>query len=223
MDKSVPQKAFIFDLDGVLIDGEPLWEKAKKEIFVDLFGKEIYIKMRPSVGISMEGIYERAVQLGAKVTQQQVFKAFEKYALAIYSTTPITEGINNLGHLLIHKKYAIGIVSSSPKHWMNLVINRLSFKNDISIVISLKERGDLKQKPAPDGYLEAIKQLRATPSTTLILEDSNGGIASAKAAGAHVIGLRQNLIPGYVQEGADMYVDTVDEVILIVKNFNPSH
>jgi len=48
------------------------------------------------------------------------------------------------------------------------------------------------------------------------LEDSNPGIASAKAAGAFTIGLRQNLIDGYQQVGADAYANTIDEVIALV-------
>jgi len=51
---------------------------------------------------------------------------------------------------------------------------------------------------------------------TIILEDSNPGIASAKAAGAFTIGLRQNLIDGYQQVGADAYANTIDEVIALV-------
>ncbi len=99
---------------------------------------------------------------------------------------------------------------------MQLVIDRLKFKDDLSIIISLDEREDLDHKPSPDGYLEAIKVLDTTPSSTIVLEDSNPGIAAAKAAGAYVVGLKLNLLPGYIQTGADMYVDKIDEIARIL-------
>ncbi|HSW88764.1 MAG TPA: HAD family hydrolase, partial [Candidatus Saccharimonadales bacterium] len=83
---------------------------------------------------------------------------------------------------------------------------------------SLDKRSDLPHKPAPDGYLEAIRMLGSTPQSTIILEDSNAGIASAKAAGAFVIGLRENLVEGQSQNGADIYADNINEVISIIKN-----
>ena len=83
-------------------------------------------------------------------------------------------------------------------------------------MISLEERKDLAHKPSPAGYLEAIKTLGVTPESSIILKDSNAGIASAKASEAYTIGLKQNLVKGYNQEGADIYADTVEDVIKIV-------
>ncbi len=219
MSKTISQYAFIFDLDGVLINNEPLWEKAKKEMFTELFGLSIYTKLGSTVGVNITAIHERAVKLGTKVSLEQLYDAFTQHAAPIYSKTPITDGISELGQKLIQYNYAIGIVSSSPRDWIDLVIDRLIFKKSIAVIFSLDKHPELKQKPAPDGYVEAIKQLGATPSTTFILEDSNTGITSAKAAGAYVIGLRQNLVEGYLQKGADVSVNKVEDVYEIVKNF----
>ena len=62
-----------------------------------------------------------------------------------------------------------------------------------------------------------IKLLGVTPNETIILEDSNLGIESAKKSGAFVIGYRGNLTPGYIQKNADTYVDTIPEVVTILK------
>jgi mannitol-1-/sugar-/sorbitol-6-/2-deoxyglucose-6-phosphatase len=211
-------KAFIFDLDGVLINNEPIWEIEKRTIYQNLFGGKIYKELGSTVGLNIPGVYQKAVALGAaNVSEKDVYNAFSSKADPIYQNTPITKGINELGKLLLQKQYAIGIVSASPREWMEMVINRLSFKNAISVIISLEERKDLEHKPSPAGYLEAIKTMTASPESTMILEDSNTGIAAAKAAGAFVIGLRQNLVEGYKQEGADMYADTVEDVIGFVQ------
>jgi beta-phosphoglucomutase-like phosphatase (HAD superfamily) len=220
MSEKSERRSFIFDLDGVLINNEPYWEKHKKELFAVLFGEEISSKMGSTVGLNMQSIYERAVALGATASEQQLRDSFHKHALSIYGTVPITEGVNELGELLVRDDYAIGIVSASQLVWMNLVINRLTFRESIDIIISLEERKDLPHKPAPEGYLEAMRGLAVSPSSTIILEDSNAGIASAKAAGAYVIGLKQNLLEGYKQEGADRYVNTVEEIFPLIKSFS---
>jgi HAD superfamily hydrolase (TIGR01509 family) len=207
-----PAKAFIFDLDGVLINNEPAWEHAKKAIFTGLFDQEVYEQMGSTVGLSLDATHARTVALGGKKTKEDIHEAYREHAPTIYGETPITPGIQKLGEELVQRDYRIGIVSASPLDWMKLVIARLNFRDDIGVVISLEERTDLEHKPSPDGYSEAINSLQAIPASTLILEDSNAGIAAGKAAGAFVIGLQQNLLEGYVQHGADVYVAHVDEV-----------
>lgn len=65
-----------------------------------------------------------------------------------------------------------------------------------------------------------MKALEASPESTVILEDSNSGIKSAKASGAYTIGLKQNLVNGYIQEGADAYAETMADVIDIVSRLS---
>lgn len=62
-----------------------------------------------------------------------------------------------------------------------------------------------------------MRVLASTPDNTIILEDSNSGIKSARASGAYTIGLKQNLVDSYVQEGADDYAKTMTDVIELVK------
>jgi HAD superfamily hydrolase (TIGR01509 family) len=206
----------MFDLDGVLINNEAKWEKIKKEIFTEIYGKDIYLKLGSTLGIGIGPIHKKAIRLGAKAPFKNLENAWHKYALKIYKETSITDGIEKLGKALVENDYGIAIVSASPKSWVNLVINRLSFRKNIAAVISLHDRPDLKHKPEPDGYLEAIKFLKSHPSKAFVLEDSNVGIQAGKNAGARVIGLRQNLIKGYVQKGADIYVNKVEEIIKII-------
>ncbi len=210
------QKAFIFDLDGVLINNEPLWEIEKKKVFTELLGEKVFSILGPTTGLDINTIYAKLVGLGATISRDEMHSIFSKKALTIYRDTPITQGIQELGVKLVSHSYALGIVSASPKEWMDLVIQRLAFKDSLSVVISLEERKDLAHKPSPDGYLEAIKKLNSLPESTTILEDSNTGIAAAVASGACVIGLKQNLITGYEQTGADIYAETVDDILSIV-------
>jgi len=185
-------------------------------MYVDLFGDEVVRKMGSTLGGNMEGIYELAKQQGSTVTKEEVIQAFYARANRIYSTAPIPEGIDELLNVLRKRNFQVGIVSASPKEWIDIVLKRLRNKEVITHIISLFDRSDLAHKPEPDGYLEAIKFFNTIPENTIVLEDSNAGIASAKASGAYTIGLKQHLVPGYEQEGADIYANSINDVIKIV-------
>jgi beta-phosphoglucomutase-like phosphatase (HAD superfamily) len=209
--------AFIFDLDGVLIDDEQIWEEEKRKLYPKVFGKYVADRLGSTLGVNMDEIYERALSYGAQVPKDELISAFYKIATTVYRTAPIPGGLDDLVAFLKSQNFVIGIVSASPLSWITTVTKRLSFENDIALIISLHERPDLAHKPAPDGYLEAIRTLKATPASTIILEDSNGGIKSAKASGAFTIGLQQNLAKGYKQVGADAYAATTQDVIDLVR------
>ncbi len=208
-------KAFIFDFDGVIIDIEPSWEKVKKEMFPRILGKDVYEKLGSTVGVSISGTYNKARELGSTVTKEELTNAFHQNARRIYQDVPITPGIQDLLTTLRKEEYKIGLVTASPLEWITIVLKRIPYMK-FDFFLSAYERKDIPPKPAPDGYIEAMKFLNATPQSTCILEDSNAGIASAKASGAFTIGFRQNLIKGYEQVGADVYADTMEEVIKIV-------
>lgn len=212
-------KAFIFDVDGVLIDCEPAWRKFEEDYFSAQFGKEIYKKIGLTVGLSMQQVYKKAILSGAQIEEKQFEEGFFKTAPHIYATSPIPKGIDALGKMLLQHGFLLAVVSQSPKEWIDILVNRLTFKENIKRAISLNGRHDLRQKPSPDGYIETMKILDSTPKTTIILEDSNSGIAAAKAARAYVIGFQGNLIPGYKQTGADEYANTMDNVIKIVERW----
>lgn len=210
-------KAFLFDMDGVLINDEAIWEAKKQKMYSRLFGEEIHRKLGSTLGLNMDGIYERAAVAGTNVPKDQFMREFYDQAGDVYSTAPIPEGTHELAEALFGMDYHIGIVSASPLSWITAVTKRLPFEDKIELIISLHEREDLRHKPEPDGYLEAMKAFEVTPNNTIILEDSNSGIKSAKASGAFTIGLKQNLVDGYVQEGADAYAATMRDVIELVK------
>ncbi|HSW79628.1 MAG TPA: HAD family phosphatase [Candidatus Saccharimonadales bacterium] len=211
-------KAFLFDLDGVLINDEAIWEERKQRMYPELFGKDVHKKLGSTLGSNIDDIYARATAAGTDVSKEKFVNEFYKLAGDVYSTAPIPDGTAELAEELVSMGYKLGVVSASPLSWITTVTKRLPFENDIELIISLMERDDLKHKPHPDGYLEAMKALGSSPETTIILEDSNPGIESAKASGSFTIGLKQNLAPAYVQEGADAYADTMIDVIELVKS-----
>jgi mannitol-1-/sugar-/sorbitol-6-/2-deoxyglucose-6-phosphatase len=211
------RKSFIFDLDGVIIDSEPAWDREKAQIFATLFGEITPKKIGQPRGLSMGAIYEHAVlQLGLKNRphEQKLFlEMFHRSGDKVYQEAALTHDLEHLVEVLQQGGYAIGVVSAAPAKWIQMALDRSSLRNRVDVVISLEDRGDLRHKPAPDGYREAITRIHGRPEATVVLEDSNTGVASAKAAQAYTIALTCNLTPGYVQTGADEYVDTLLDVV----------
>ncbi len=213
-------KAFIFDMDGVIIADESKKKEALNEVWPTLVGEKVASVFRIPVGQTPLSIYSEAVKHGATISEEQFMEEFQKVALRIYNESPITTDMDKLGEYLLANGYKIGVVSSAKKEWMEIVFKRLAFGDKINAIVSINDHTELKPKPHPGGYIEAIEELGATSDTTIILEDSNSGIQAAKGAGAYTIGLTANLLPEYTQHGADIYANNVDDIIAIVEKWN---
>lgn len=207
-------RAFIFDMDGVLVNSEPLWHPVKQRIFSVLVGKEKADVVVPQlVGRSISQVYDTAVSLGAVISQQEFFNLFNTEALShIYLHAPLTEGVRELITYLKEYSFLIGLVSASAPQWIDIVIDRLGVRSDFSSILSLYDHRTFAQKPAPDGYRETMRLFNTTPNSTIVLEDSNTGIQSGKAAGAYTIGFSGNISSDYLQHGADAYANSMKEV-----------
>lgn len=210
-------RAFIFDMDGVIVDSENAWKTHGKGFFEQLVGEEIAQKVGDLIGLTVREAYEKSVHHGLSMPKEEFSKAFNEKAAYVYSKASIAPGVNELARKLVELGFKLAIVSSSGQIWINHVLPRLSFNEKLSYIVSINDRPDIKPKPSPEAYLEAMDKLNATAQTTIILEDSNRGIQAAKATGAYVIGFRRNLVPGYEQKGADAYVDSMEQVGKLVE------
>lgn len=211
-------KAFIFDMDGVIVDSETIWLQREEKFLTELLGRKIYLKIKDVLlGSTIKAIYEKAQENGYQIDFKDFVARYDKEAMDIYKQAKINPEIDTLTELLISLKFKIGLVTSSRKSWIDQVLPKLKNFQAFECIISIGERKDLRSKPAPDGYLEAIKTLRSVPEKTIILEDSNKGIASAKASGAITICLKEYLPAGYIPTGADIYFEKLSDLIKILE------
>jgi len=205
------QKAFLFDMDGVIIDSERVWGTIEANLMTGMFGKEIYTALKKTglTGSNLNSIHAQAVKLGATIPREEYLGRFNEAAQYVYRHAPLTEGIEEFAKELLKQNFKLGLVSASPLNWIEMMFKKMSIRDSFTCVISLHERNDLQPKPAPDGYREAMNIIQAPPSKTLVLEDSRHGINAGLAAGAFTICLRQNWPDGYEAKGADLYVDSL--------------
>lgn len=209
-------RLFVFDMDGVLVASEKSWIEDEADFYVKLFGKEIASKIGDVVGASIEEIFQKAKRLGSPVTREEYDRKNDETGIRVLHRCPISEGADELADYLVKHDWQIALLSSSPMHWIEGVLRRLPWRGKLAMVLSLNAHKTLRPKPAPDGYLHLLKTLHADPRKSVALEDSNPGIASAKAAGLFTIGYREHLPVGYEQRRADVYVKNMKDVISII-------
>jgi HAD superfamily hydrolase (TIGR01509 family) len=213
-------KAFIFDMDGVLIASIEVWRRHIESVWPDLVGPEVAAVCRVPVGQTPVSVYAEAVKHGSKVSKEAFLEKFNELAVKVYQEAPFTDGVDALADYLVGKNYKIGLISSAPKPWMDMVLARLAFASKFNAVVSINDTSHLLPKPHPGSYFEIMEKLEVNSDTSIILEDSNSGIQAAKSAGAFTIGFTTNLLPEYTQHGADTYANTIEEIIQIVEDFD---
>jgi HAD superfamily hydrolase (TIGR01509 family) len=207
-------KAFIFDMDGVVIDSESVWSTYEQQFLPKLMGEDIYLKVKSEIlGNSVSSIYAIASRYGLQINKKQFEQTYDYYANKVYKQATITNGINDLIEKLVAEDYKIGLVSSSRQNWIDLVLPRLKRSDCFEFILSLDIGMDIEPKPSPAGYIKAIKALNATPETSMILEDSNKGVAAGKSSGAMTICFREHLPADYISKGADMYIEDLTVLI----------
>lgn len=211
-------KAFIFDMDGVIVDSETLWLEGEKKFLTELLGKVVYEKIKGNLlGSTIKVIYEDAKKNGYRKSFASFAARYDMEAEKIYAKAPINKNVDILIEKLISLNFEIGLVTSSRTSWINQVLPKFKNFKAFKFILSLGERDDLRSKPFPDGYLEAINKLGSTPKKSIIVEDSNKGIKAAKASGALTVALKQFLPPGYRQEGADLYLNSLLDLIKVLE------
>mgnify|MGYP001569030699 CR=1 FL=1 len=208
----VMNPTIIFDMDGVIVRSEQLWNDQEPAYFARILEPSIAQQLIGNTrGLAESLIYEKAKELGHTGTKEDFFSGYDVLAQTIYREAPITIGIDSLIATLAMFGVRLGLVSSSPKNWINIVLDRLKHGTAFEFVESVNDHPELAPKPAPDGYVAAMKALGSTNTETLIIEDSQTGINAAIASGAHVCGFALHM-DGELPHGADIFSHTMEEL-----------
>lgn len=182
----------IFDMDGVIVDSELHWVGIENTFLDELVGGWTDDDQQRILGMSATDIYKLLVsEYGLARSWEDYMAHYRTLAQIIYgersnligSVAEIIQEVNNDGH-------TVGLASSSPKSWIDIVVDRFSIRDQFRAIVSSEDVGGVG-KPAPDIYLHCIELLGhpvATPS--IAIEDTDKGIRSAKAAGCYVFGFR---------------------------------
>jgi HAD superfamily hydrolase (TIGR01509 family) len=178
--------AVIFDLDGVLVDSEQLWNEAKEALVRDAGGSWREDAPRTMMGMSSTewSAYLRD-ELGVDRDVEEISRDVVSRMERLYrEKLPLLPGAVEAVRSL-HARWPLGLASSSNREIIDLVLEVAGLAPLFAATVSSEEveRG----KPAPDVYLEAAGRIGAEPGRCVAVEDSSNGIRAAAAARMRVI------------------------------------
>ncbi|MEA5103338.1 hexitol phosphatase HxpB [Pantoea sp. S18] len=179
-----PVLAAIFDMDGLLIDSEPLWDQAELDIFA-------------SLGVDITRRHELPDTLGLRIDQtvrmwfealpwngpdqQEVTQRIIARALALVEETrPLLPGVEQALQLCQQQGLKIGLASASPLHMLERVLEMFDLRKYFDVLASAEALP--YSKPHPQVYLDAAAKLGIDPLNCVTLEDSFNGMIATKAA-----------------------------------------
>jgi len=187
--------AVVFDLDGVLIDSEHVWDGVREELARERGGRWHDRAQADMMGMSSPewsrymheviGLAEPPDEINAEVVRRME----DRYAREL----PLIEGAVEAVRRLATASLRLALASSSNRPLIDAVLAGAGLTEAFEVTVSSEEvpRG----KPAPDVFLEAARRLDVEPSRCAAIEDSANGIRAAHAAGMRVVAIPNRRYP----------------------------
>jgi HAD superfamily hydrolase (TIGR01509 family) len=179
-------EAVIFDLDGVLVDSEQLWNQAKEDLVHASGGQWRDDAPHAMMGMSSPewaGYLRDELHVPREleeINDEVVRRIAELYRAEL----PLLPGAVDAVRAL-HRTWPLGLASSSNREIIDLVLKLAGIQSEFAVTVSSEEVA--RGKPAPDVYLEVAQRLKVRPERCVAVEDSSNGLRAAAAAGMAVI------------------------------------
>ncbi|MEM1181971.1 MAG: hexitol phosphatase HxpB [Acidobacteriota bacterium] len=185
--------AAIFDLDGLLIDSEPLWRQAEVEVFGGLGLKISEDDCAQTTGLRVDAVvaywFEKQPWSGAS-SEDVADRIVERVRRLILSRGRAMPGAVAAVDAVGRAGWKVGLASSSPTVLIDAAVERLGLAEAFECRCSAFD--EVHGKPDPAVYLTAIRRLGADPRRTIALEDSMAGVTAARAAGLRVVAVPEH-------------------------------
>lgn len=178
----------IFDLDGLMIDSEPLALQAL-QLSLTPFGVKITPEQyRYLIGLSRHEVLDYIlVQTGISVSREELDRIFTTNLFSILDSDQLQlmPGLLPLLDELAARQFRLGIASNSSVRHVRITTARVGIAHRFACMVSAEEVA--RGKPAPDVYLEAARRLGVEPAQCLAFEDSLSGVQAVQAAGMYCV------------------------------------
>jgi len=185
--------AIIFDMDGVVVDSEPLHERAFLEVFGDLGLRDSHGLHFPSYyGRSDDAVWRDFIDRHRPNVPKDQLVALkrDRFLALLEKEEPIFDDLPDLLESL-SARYQLALASGSAHPIINGVLALRGLRRFFPTVVSAQDVGT--EKPAPDIFLHTAALIDAKPHDCCVIEDSIAGIQGARAAGMTVIGITNSL------------------------------
>jgi HAD superfamily hydrolase (TIGR01509 family) len=206
-------EAVVFDLDGLLLETEEVWDAVREELVRERGGRWHARAQAEMMGMSSPewsrymrerlGVDEPAEEISREVVRRMEARYRERLPLL----PDARDAVERLAG-----RWRLALASSSNRPLIDLALALGDLERLFEATVSSEEvkRG----KPAPDVYLEAARRLDVAPSSCAAIEDSRNGILSARAAGMRVVAIPNSRFPPDAEtlERADLVLGNLPEL-----------
>jgi HAD superfamily hydrolase (TIGR01509 family) len=187
-------EAVVFDLDGVIIDSEPVWEQVRRQVVAEHGGHWAADAQQRLMGMSTgEWAAYLSHDLGVGLPPERVAAlVIERMAQRYTRRLPLLPGAVTAVRELA-RRWPLGLASSSPPSLIGTVLDAAGLRESFAVTLSTEQVA--RGKPAPDIYLAVTARLSRPPQACAAVEDSANGLRSAAAAGLRVIAVPRPKYP----------------------------
>ena len=205
--------AFIFDMDGVIVDSELHWKQVEGfflQSLVPTWGRADQDRI---IGLSVHDLYRMLVdEYGVTHSKDDFLDLYHGMARTIYGEkASLIPGFTGLLAALNKDGVPVALASSSPRPWIEIVLDRFRLRDSFQAVVSSDEvQGE--GKPSPAIYLRTARKLGVAPERCVVIEDSRNGVLSARNAGMYCIGFRNGFNDEQDLSAANMVVNGFGEL-----------
>jgi HAD superfamily hydrolase (TIGR01509 family) len=186
--------AIIFDLDGVLVDSEAVWDAARREVALEHGGTWPDDAQRVMMGMSStEWSAYLHDELGVALSPEQISDTVVSRMESLYKERlPLLPRARETV-IGLRDRWPLGLASSANRPIIDLVLKLAELADCFTATVSSEEVA--RGKPAPDVYLEAARRVGFPPAECAAVEDSSNGLRSAAAAGMTVVAIPNREVP----------------------------
>jgi HAD superfamily hydrolase (TIGR01509 family) len=205
--------AVVFDMDGVLIDSEPLWQDAEIEIFPTV-GLHLTREMcRRTMGLRIDQVvryWHEQHPWDEPSEGEMVRRVVMRVARSIQEGAELLPGAREVLLLVREKGLAAALASSSFRPLVDAVLDHFQLRHHFEAIVSGDE--EPRGKPDPSIFLTAAARLDLHPDKCLAIEDSPNGIRAARAAGMTCVAILTPHASAQELHEADLILDSLVEL-----------
>ncbi|QOS79728.1 HAD family phosphatase [Paenibacillus sp. JNUCC31] len=207
-------QAVIFDMDGVLIDSEPIYFEIERSSFAHFGAVMTEAEHHTYVGVTLESMWRQVLdkhQLTATIEEALAYHQHNvMQTMLAHPNLTAMPSVERWLSWLQEQHIPIAVASSSPRALIDLIMDKTGLGKYFEVRMTGEEVAN--GKPAPDIFLTTAEMIGASPSNCLVIEDSRNGVQAAKSAGMRCIGYHN---PGSGDQDlskADLQISSYDEL-----------